>query len=163
MAVERYDQLLQEISDLIEVPDLKPDASNTCMITLPSDLEVYMEFQEEEDFFLLGAMLGEVPPGALRIGVLKAAMQENGKDVPLVGNFAFNDENAQIFFFKRWNSDAVTAREVANTWAKFIPKAEEWREALQRGEAPYVEGTTTAAGGPGGGQQERGGMFGLKT
>src|SRR5262245_19403177 len=126
--------VLTELGRLLNIPDLKPDQNNTCLIKMPKGPKIQLEMAKTGDGILIGIELGQVPPGRYRIDVLKEALKSNGLPLPRYGIFAWSRKADTLILYKKFPLKDLTGEKIAAFLSPFIEKANKWTEALAKGE-----------------------------
>lgn len=135
-----FEELLKELGELINMPDLAPDELGACLILNQNDqFPVQLELQEPaNETLLITSLLGEVPVGRFREDVLTAALRENGTDFPRIGTLAFSHENNNLVLFDRIPESQLTAEGLHEFLSIFTMKGRQWRDALQNNTVPDI-------------------------
>ena len=147
-----YETLLGELSNLLNIPKLKPDHSNTCLLKMISGVDIYIEMDQKEDFVLLVCSLGSPGAGRYREDLFRAAMKANSMDPPLNGILGYSDTTEQLMIFDRVTTRDLNGDRFMDRLAPFEEKAVIWHESIKNNEVPVVETVHTT---------RRMGMFGL--
>lgn len=149
-----FESLLQEFSQAINIPNLKPDGNNSCLIALPKGPKIQLDLDGNQEFLILGSEIGFLPAGRYRETLFKEALRANSLPPPRYGDFAFSKKKDQLILFTKLPLKDINGEKIASTFAPFSEKATHWWSAIQRGEVPSLTGAfSTKKGGAG--------MFGL--
>lgn len=157
MVSELFDSLLKDVGKLFNI-DLKPDENQSCLIKLKGGIEIQLELNKAQDHLILGCNLGQIPIGRYREQVFRAALHSNGLNPPWNGIFAYSKHTDNLVMF-----EAITLRELSSEKLAFIvplftTKAQKWKESIQAGDIPHVEGGVSS----GSSGSKPGGVFGLR-
>lgn len=155
MVMDLFESLLEEFSKTAEIPDLKPDSNNSCLIVMPNEgPKIQMEIDSTGNYFVMGTGLGFLPMGRYREMIFKEALRANGLPYPRVGDFAFSKKTENLIMFAKLPVKDLNGTKIASTFSAFVEKATHWQDAISRGEVPSINGAfSTRKGGAG--------MFGL--
>lgn len=154
MVQDLYEALLDEIGKKLKIPDLKPNAQNTCMIEMHNGLQISLQFAAKSSEFLIGAKIAKLPPGRYRMDVLLEALKSNGlSDSLKQGTFGYNQALDELYLFKLIPTTDLTSDKILDHFHPLKEKANLWFEALKRGEIPSPNSNKVVTGG---------GMFGLR-
>lgn len=154
MVMDLFESLLQEFSKAVNIPNLKPDGNNSCLIALPKGPKIQLDIDSSNEFFLIGSELGFLPAGRYRENIFKEALRANSLPQPRYGDFAFSQKKETLVLTAKLHLRDLTGEKIAATFTPFAEKAQHWFEAIQKGEIPALSGTfSTRKGGAG--------MFGL--
>ncbi len=150
------DELLTQLAPRLNIESLAPDEKGCCLLTFPPDeFQVQLEVEEpSNETLLITSILGELPVGAYREELLKAALVANGKAYPRHGTLAFSNNNESLILFEKLPEQGLNGDQVYVYLQKFMTKGRTWRDALQNGDIPHEIIT--------GGPESGGGIFGLR-
>lgn len=141
--MNRFEDLLKSLSDLIGTP-LAPDSKSTCLLVFDHDVKVQLELDKTSEWLIVGASLGEVPPGKYREQVICEALKHNRS--PENGIFAYALRKNQLVLFEKWPYDQVQVPQLFALLKALVEKAKPWKEALARGDRPPSLVPTTGSG-----------------
>ena len=130
--MDRFQELLWDLGALIEVP-LHIDKNHACRLLLDETLPIQMELSEERGELLIGAFLGEIPPGRFRENVLKESLKVNGAAHPF-GTFAYIDKINTLVLHTFLPAETVSGETLAAFLEGFIAEAKTWQEAISSGQ-----------------------------
>jgi hypothetical protein len=154
MATDLFSSLLEELGPLLGADSLKPDQNNSCLIKLPNGVSIQIEPDKRGESIIIGSDLGEAPPpGKYRKDLLKAALISNGLPPPREGIFAYSKQSSHLIIYKMLSTTNLTGRKIAEVVTPLSEKALLWKEAIARGEIPFLSIT--------GSPPSFGGLFGL--
>lgn len=155
MVADRLGIILDDLARLIKIPHLEPDKNNSCLLRLPDGMRAQIEIDKNDEYLIVGIIIGPAPAGAFRSILFKRALQVNGLPPPRYGILAYSRQAKSLILFERLLLKTVSAGDIASLMALMIPKAKMWVSALQTGELPQMpSGRSTP--------QEGGTLFGLK-
>lgn len=155
MVTDLFGSLLQELGQVMGIPDLHPDRHNACLIKFPDGLEVQMELDGQGLELTMASNLGVLPPGKYRENVFREAMRANGMPLPLMGVFAYSKKADSLVLFQRVPTKDLSGDKINTALLPFLEKARYWKETITNNEIPQVSSVYTSTGRPGG-------IFGLK-
>jgi len=135
MAAELYETILQELGELMEM-ELKPDVNQTCLIRLKPGLEVYFEMDKKDQWFVMGCILGTIPPGTYRQSLFTEALKMNGLPPPYTGVFAYNSPAQTLVFYRFFLAEQLKGEEVFTAIPAFTKVSLAWKEAIDQGNIP---------------------------
>lgn len=155
MVSDFFGTLLQELGRAIDIPKLKPDVNNSCIIRFrkQGDIRVQIELDPEGTNVIIGTDLGNVAPGRYRESIFIEALKSNGI-TPRHGIFAYSRKADHLVLFEKMPIQELTGDKVADFLKLFLEKAKVWKEALSRNEVPVVVTAHTS--------RPMGGIFGLR-
>lgn len=155
MVTDFFGTFLQELGALLQIPDLHPDANNSCLIKFKDDLLVQLELDRQGQYLIVGSNLGEVPVGRYRENLFIEALKANGLPTfPHYGTFAYSKHANQLVLFEMFPVRDLSSAKLGEFLPKYIEKAKIWKEAIARGDVPIIS-TAAPAG-------KTMGMFGLR-
>lgn len=155
MVKEYFGTLLEEIGKLLHIENLQVDKNNSCLIQFPNKLNIQMEIDSSRNLLVIGCNLGIVPAGRYRENVFREALKANGMPPPRHGDFSYSKQQDSLIITREMSMQDIHADKIVHELKSFIQKAEQWKEALSRGDIPVsIQGTYVS--GKGGG-----GIFGL--
>lgn len=153
MVTDLLGALLQELGHSMQIANLHPDNNNSCLIKLVSGQEIQVELDRSGQFIVLGADLGEVPPGKYRENLFKEALKTNDMPYPLHGVLAYSKKTEHLILFEKIQVGDLNGEKIAAEIIPFTEKATVWSDALKQGNIPASQMKTSDRGS---------GMFGLK-
>ena len=156
MVQDVFDSILQELGETMEIEDLHIDDAKTCLIKFETELEVYIEPYEKDEFMLISSDLGEVPAGRYREDVFREALIANGLPNPRYGTFAFSEQSEHLILFGLLSLRELNGEKIAVFLHPYMEKALAGKNAIGAGDIPVADTMTTS--------QTVGpmGMFGLR-
>lgn len=147
-----YEGLLEELGRSLGLT-LFPDQNYSCVVRLPNRLEVHIEIDQTGERMVLGAYLGQLPPGRYREMVFYEALRMNGLPSPHVGTFAYSNKMDQLVLFKWIDLHDMTGEKIAKMLKPLAERGVQWRDSIAAGQVPVIEGISL---------HERSGMFGMR-
>jgi hypothetical protein len=132
--MDRFAIILSELSELIDVP-LHPDQNRSCSLNVNNVMHVQLQEEENKDRLLLGAFVGELPPGKFREKLLIETLKENNL-FPRVGTFSYSPRNNQLAFFTYVSLPNLNGMLLADALEVFLDRAFSWKTALETGQIP---------------------------
>lgn len=154
MVTDFFGVILQELGNVLQIPDLHPDKNNSCLIKFPSGLKIQIEVDPKTESLTLGCDLGEIPAGKYRENIFREALKANGMPRPQNGIFGFSQDTGHLVIFEALNSKDLRGGHVATALTPFIEKAQTWSEAIAKGDVPLVSNMYST--------KRSTGMFGLR-
>lgn len=154
MVTDFFGVFLKDLGAILGIPELQPDANNTCLIKFKENILVQMELDRHGQFFIVGTNLGEVPIGRYRENLFTEALKANGLPYPHYGTFAFSKQANQLILFKMFPQKDLNPTKVAEFIPPFVEKAKTWKEAIARGDVPIISAASPTG--------KTFGMFGLR-
>lgn len=130
--------LLSEIGKALKIPDLHPDRNNSCLVNMPEGIKIQLEQNPRTDEFIIGADLGQVPPGRYREDLFREALKANGMPFPQHGILAYSAKTDHLILYETFRQRDLTGDRIADELSPFIEKAKKWRESMEKGEVPVV-------------------------
>lgn len=156
MISNAYEAILHELGELFQIPGLKPDQNNTCLLKMIDGTQIYIEPTESGEELIVGTRLGHIPPGGYRLSVFKAALQTNGLFPPEIGIFAWSEPLDEFLLFFKIHSKNLSGQMLHEKLITFLAKAQVWKMALAEGRVPIVQTETNKI------LSRREGLFGLR-
>lgn len=153
MVTNVFGILLQELGKQMDNIELVPDSNNSCLIHLKEGINIQLEIDKTGLFLILGADLGEVPPGKYRENLFREALKANDLPHPINGTLAFSKKSEHLVLFDKISIEGLQGEHIATHIQPFTQKAILWAEALKRGDIP-ISGVSSA--------QKGSGIFGLR-
>ena len=134
--MDRFQELLWDLGEIVNVP-FHVDKHRACRILLEEKLAVHMEITQEGESLLIGALLGEIPPGRFRENGLNESLKVNAIPNPL-GSFSYIEKTNTLVLQNFLALDTLNGEKLAQFLDDFIREAESWREAISQGHfAPH--------------------------
>ncbi len=143
--MDKFAAVLADLAALIDVP-LQPDHNRSCSLNVNNAMHVQLQEEENKDRILIGAFVGELPPGKFREILLKETLKENNL-YPRVGTFSYSPRNNQLAFFTYVLLPTLTGDILADILEIFLDRAFSWKTALETGQIPS-RGTNLQKTGP---------------
>jgi hypothetical protein len=147
----RFENLLEELGKALNIPGLKPDNNNCCLIKLNNGVELHLEIDLNSDRLFVGADLGAIPLGKYRENLFKTALKANGTPHPRYGVFALSKPSEHLVMHETLPFEELNGKKLTEFITFFSDKAFKWQEALSKSEIPLLSSTSRVGGG----------MFGL--
>lgn len=132
--MDKFAIVLSELATLVDVP-LHPDHNRCCAINVNSVMHVKLQEEENKERILIGAFIGELPPGRFREILLKETLKENNL-FPRIGTFCYSPRNNQLAFFTYVPLPTLTGDILADIFETFLDRAFSWKTALETGQIP---------------------------
>lgn len=129
--MERFAQILYDLGEEIG-EKLYPDSNHICKLNYQGILHLQLEFDETRQEVLVASLLCDVPPGKYRELLLKDALKANNEN-PRIGTFGYSDRNNKLALFHYLYAPHVTGPMLVEFLEKFIQKALEWKNAVEKG------------------------------
>lgn len=142
--IDRFAIVIAELSSLIDMP-LHLDHTRCCSLNVNNVMQVQLQEEETKDRILVGAFVGELPPGRFREILLKETLKENNL-YPRVGTFAYSPRNNQLVLFSYIPLPDLTGDRLADILEVFLDHAFSWKTALETGQIPPRGGTLQRTG-----------------
>lgn len=136
METNIYSSLLQELGQVLQLPNLQPDSNNTCLIKFKGDIKVQIELDRSSQFLIIGTDLDAIPAGRYRETLFTEALKANGMASPRYGNFAYSKQADHLVLFEMLPLNGLTGQKVADFLSHFLEKARLWKEAIGKGDVP---------------------------
>jgi hypothetical protein len=154
MVMDLFDSLLNELSTELDIPSLKSDSNNSCLIKLPENgAKIQLEFDKSQEYFVIASNLGFIPRGRYREIVFKEALRHNNTPHPRNGTFCYSDKNENLVLMELLPLKDLTGVKIADVFTPFSERATAWKQAIEKGEVPQAAGMSARPAGSG--------MFGL--
>lgn len=139
MIGDKFAVLLEDLSKHLSM-DLKPDENNTCLLNIRDTIEIALELEPNQEYLVIGAVIGKLPSGKFRLDSLFGALKANAKPYPRLGTFAYSKQLGSLVLFEMLDLDVFTAEDILTFLTPFIKKAIKWKETIDSGvPAPDVE------------------------
>lgn len=154
MVTDFFGSLLEELGRALQLPGLRPDANNTCLIRFKGDFYVQLEMDRTGQYLIIGSDLGAVQAGKYRENLLHEALKANGMPYPRNGTLAFSKQADHLILFEMLNIKELNGAKIMERLNPFMEKAKIWKDAISKGNVPVVTAAGTTAPSMG--------MFGLR-
>lgn len=138
MAVNTFEQILEDLGDSLGLSGLKPDSNSACQLVLPTGLSLQLELDDSQENLLLYVDMGEVPPGAFRERLFEAALKDNGTASSNVGVIAYNPQTNKMLLWK-YLPVTTPAAEVSEAIQMIVGKGSLWMDGIKNGVLPKTE------------------------
>lgn len=155
MVSDQFGAILQELSRSMQLSELHSDSNSSCRLKLKEGLEIQLEIDRSGNFLIIGADLGEVPPGKYRENIFREALKANDLPPPINGILAYSRATNHMILFEKLHVKDLNGEKVSAEIPLFVAKAKTWAEALERGEIPTINQVYSS-------ERRSSGMFGLR-
>jgi hypothetical protein len=146
-----FEELIKETGQKLGIA-MTTDRNMACRLNFSEHkVQMQLDLFPDGERFLITAEVGEVLPGPLRERFFRAALKYNGAHQDK-GIFAFSEKKNVLLAFRFFSINATSAEELSTFLKTFVTEIKNWKESLERGETPQVEGM----------QHSDGGVFGLQ-
>lgn len=141
--------LLAELgkSSLLSLGSLQLNKQNTCLIPLPSGLDVQLEMDKYEKYLIVGCVLGEVQRGKYRLALFREALKANGMPLPRYGTLAFSSKTEKLVLHDYLDMRELTGEKIAEYLVPFLEKAKIWQEAIAGNNIPVIGSSSESSSG----------------
>lgn len=129
--MDKFEELLKELGKILDMP-LHVDSEHSCTILVNEKLRVQMELERNQERLIVASFIGLVPPGKFRENVFALALKINNP-YPRIGTFGYSAYSNQLMLFEYLHPTKLNGEKLADFLSVFIPKAMEWRDALEVG------------------------------
>lgn len=136
MVSDFFGTLLQELAQTLRIPNLQPDANNSCLIRLKGNLLVQIELDKSGQSLIIGIDLGPIPVGRYRENLFFEALRVNGAPPPHKGTFGYSKQADHLVLFEMLDTHELTGIKVAEKLNPLVEKARVWKEAISKGDIP---------------------------
>lgn len=154
MVTDFFGALLQELSQILQVPGLHPDANNSCLIKFKGGMMAQIELDRSSQYVVIGIDLGAVPTGRYRENLFLEALRANGMPHPRHGTFGYSKNADHLVLFDMLHVKELNATKMAEALQPLLVKAQVWKEAIAKGDIPAIEISQST--------RTSGGLFGLR-
>jgi hypothetical protein len=138
MVIDLLGSLLQELGQLIGVPNLQPDANNVCLIKFKGNVYIQLELDRSSQFLIMTSDLGSIPIGRYRETIFFEALKANGLPPPHNGIFGYSKQADRLILFQMLSIKDLTGNKISDALAPFLEKAKIWKSSIEKGEIPPV-------------------------
>src|SRR3569832_1969618 len=132
--MDKFAIVLAELSDLVDVP-LHPDQHRSCSLNVNNVMHIQLKEEESKDRILIGAFIGELPPGKFREKILTETLKENNL-FPRIGTFCYSPRNNQLAIFTYVSLNGLSGETMADVLEVFLDRAFSLKTALETGQIP---------------------------
>lgn len=138
MVETQFSAILNDLGAILNCK-LEPDTNNSCLVAFGSGLQVQLELDRENNL-VVGARLGTIAPSKYRENVFREALRSNEMNQLSLGTFGFSRGSNQLILFTTIDARNVNNQEFLGVVIKaFLAKANEWRDAIERGDVPVAK------------------------
>lgn len=132
--------ILEELgkSSLLSLGSLQLNPQNTCLIPLPSGLNIQLEMDKYEKYLIVGCVLGDVQKGKYRFDLFREALKANGMPPPRYGTLAFSSKTEKLVLHEYLDMRNLRGEQVADYLVPFLEKAKIWQEAIAGNNLPVI-------------------------
>lgn len=139
--------LLEDIGKILNIPHLAPDANHSCLIKFPKGPPIQIEIDKSGNYLMIGCDLGEIPVGPYRENVFREALKANGQPYPHAAEFAYSKQSNKLVITRYLILQSLRGETVIEALTPFQALADQWHEALTRGDIPIsLEGAYQSSG-----------------
>ena len=119
MLIDRLTSCLEDLSKLLDI-ELKPDNNHSCLIKIKDKLEVQLELdRENQDYLIIGSLLGELPSGKFREEILFSALKANARSYPRIGSFAYSTKLNNLVLYELLNLNQISPETILSILTSF--------------------------------------------
>ena len=126
--MDRFQQLLYDLSELIEVPLYAEE--NLCRININDLFDVQMEYDSGKETVLLASFCAEIPPGRFRENVLKETLKANAI-YPRVGTYGYVEQSNQLALFEIISLQNLSPEKFSDLLARFVDRVDRAKKAVE--------------------------------
>jgi hypothetical protein len=135
MVTDRFGVLLEELGTAMNLK-LSPDKFSSCVIRLPSKLDVAIKTSPSGEDILILIELGAPGSGPFRANILKEALMANAQTEARKGIFCYGEKKDQLLLYKSIPIYDLTGQQLFDILSDLSETARYWKECLSRGELP---------------------------
>lgn len=128
--MERFAALLFDLGRILGV-NLHAERGIFCRISYDYGFDIQLELDDAKDRILIACFLCDIPPGAYRENLFKASLKANGS-YPTFGTLAYSERNNKLVLFDYAHILELKAEKFASILEKFVKKAHDWKEAVEK-------------------------------
>ncbi len=128
--MEKFAALLFDLGKILGV-DLYAEKGLYCRLNYDYGFNVQLELEEARDRIIIASFLCDVPPGAYREMLFKAALKANGA-YPNEGTLAYSERNNKLVLFCFVSIIELKVEKLSAVLEKFTKKAHDWKEAVEK-------------------------------
>ncbi|SCA62960.1 Uncharacterized protein SCG7109_AG_00080 [Chlamydiales bacterium SCGC AG-110-M15] len=133
--MENIDEVVEALGRLLVLP-AKVDPQGGYQAILNDKMRFRIEINENIKWVNIIADLGEVPPGAYRLNLFKAALRANGAFGPRAGTMGFAENNRHMLLFDKLYIYDLTEDSLQIALGPFIEKGLIWTDHIAAGSLP---------------------------
>jgi Tir chaperone protein (CesT) family len=152
MVSSQFEAILKILEEFFNCP-LNPDHNDSCLIKMGIGLSIQIEL-DSEGFLLIGCRLGFLPTGRYRTALIQQILKFNDQALPSTGVFGLSPKSHQLILFMRIHPSQLTKNLIDTALVAFIQQAKRWKDAMDKGDIPPLETSSSTA-------RSSGGMFNL--
>ncbi|MCH9617396.1 MAG: hypothetical protein SP4CHLAM5_08480 [Chlamydiia bacterium] len=150
-----FEVLIEELAEMLDAP-LYPDINSVVVVLVEGKVKVQLEPDKRGDFFLIGAYIGELPPGKFREHILKDALKVNFNACKNLGILSYTAKHNTLMIHRKIHLEALTVDKLIEAIKHMTCRAKKWQEAMDSGHtSPEDEIPKIGA------QKDPGKMFGM--
>ena len=140
-----FETLIHELGEHMGMP-LQPDHHQSCRLEFGDGFSVQIDLEGDADSVLVGSEIGGITPGVFREKIFKQALRINGMSRIPYGTLAFSEMNDTLILFQFLPVATLNGEKLWNFLQPFLEHGKIWKEALERGDVPSIEGDTQRGG-----------------
>jgi hypothetical protein len=141
-----FEELIKETGEQLSLP-MTLDRNMACRMNFKEhNVLLQIDLFPDGERFLVTSEVGEILPGPLRERFFRAALKYNGENQDK-GIFAFSEKKNVLLAFRFFLINATTPVELATFLTGLVATIKLWKESLETGETPIIEGVNMSSGG----------------
>ncbi|MCH9609453.1 MAG: hypothetical protein S4CHLAM45_09730 [Chlamydiales bacterium] len=134
-----YEDLIQDLGKEMGI-SLKSSSKQSCCLNIKEgQFDVYIDLDHTGEQILLGAYLGDVPPGSYRTQIFEAALKANGVATSPRGTLAFSEKKNKLVLFQTFPITHLNPQKLHAYLNLFLTHAKVWVASLESQIVPEIE------------------------
>ena len=134
--MNRFEELIEELARILNIP-LRAEKGMLCKINIDGNFSVHLQYDQNEDLVMMGAMIIEIPPGRFRENVLKEALKVNDT-FPRFGTMCFSEKGNKLAIYDHVSFEGLSPDIFNKKLDSFIEYCYEWYNAVLSGNISQI-------------------------
>jgi hypothetical protein len=127
-----FDELIEGLAEALNAP-IHPDINSVVTMLVEGKVKVQLEPDKKGDFFLIGAYIGELPPGKFREHILKDALKINFNAGKNLGILSYMGKHNSLMLHRKIHLESLTVDELIKHIKHITVRAKKWQDAMDIG------------------------------
>ena len=129
-----FNELMEELAESLAAP-LYPDMNNVVTMLVEERVKMQMETDRSDEFLLIGAYIGELPPGKFREHILFDALKANYRTNENPGILSYVGKHNSLMVWRKFSLETLSVDSLIEHIKHLSGRAKKWQDAMDSGHA----------------------------
>jgi hypothetical protein len=130
----KYKSLIQQLSDRLK-KQIYPNLHNVVVLFIENSVKVHIELDPTEEYLIIGAFIGDLPPGKFREHILKDALKSNFSLQKNKGILSYIGKENTLTVHTKLLLEKTTIDSLMQCLKDLTKRAQSWQEAFEEGKS----------------------------